>query len=765
MSAVSPALAETPTSPEVESIPAALEADLSASEERTLAATTSGEGVPLAAFVTTPEGPEIVTLDAGSPTDAAAAATLLEAQPSVEAADVSTVVHATGGAYAQYGNTMVRSAAARTGVDNPLSAVVVAVLDTGVSPHSELVSALVPGQNFTTSPGGALDASDRQGHGTHVAGTIAADAASGVEGIAYGARIMPVKVLDDGGSGYTSWIASGIIWAADHGADLINMSLGGPSGTSVEASAIAYARSKGVTVIAAAGNDNVSAPSYPAAHPGVIAVSAVDQAKAKASFSNYGSYIDVAAPGVAILSTYLRDGFGSMSGTSMASPHVAGVAALIEGAAPRLTPDQVEQALVASVTDLGAAGRDHLFGHGLVDALRAVQAANALENGTPPPAPVSVPGAPTIGTPVPGTGSVTVRWTAPADNGGAAISAYTVQAYRAGAPVKTASASAGATSLALTGLTTQPHTFTVTAVNAAGAGTPSAHSSAVTPASPTPPAAPVMGRPDLGSSAVRVKWVAPSRNGGSPVTGYTVRVYRGTTPVTTVTTTATETLVKGLTNGTAYSFTVAARNAVGTGTAVTVKATPRTVASAPRIGTPTAGAGAATVRWAAPTSNGGAPLTGYTIRAYRGSTLVKTVSAAAAATSATVTGLTNGSAHTFLVSANNAAGQVAASARSVAVVPSTVASPPKITAASAGTASVAVTWARPNNGGAAITAYVVRVYQGSTLAQKITVAASRTSLTVGSLTPGRGYTVRVGAVNAAGTGALSAASATLVPRR
>jgi hypothetical protein len=358
-----------------------------------------------------------------------------------------------------------------------------------------------------------------------------------------------------------------------------------------------------------------------------------------------------------------------------------------------------------------------------------------------------------------------VRWTAPADNGGAAISAYTVRAYRAGALVKTATASAGATSLTLTGLTTQPHTFTVTAVNTAGAGTPSAHSAAVTPASPTPPAAPVLGKPDLGSSAVRVKWVAPTRNGGSPVTGYTVRVYRGSSLLTTVTTTATELLVRNLTNGTAYKFTVAARNAVGTGTAVSLTATPRTVASAPRIGTPTAGAGAATVRWAAPTSNGGAPLTGYTVRAYRGSTLVKTVSAAATATSATVTGLTNGSAHTFLVSANNAAGPGAASARSVAVVPRTVASPPKITAASAGTSSVAVTWARPNNGGAAITAYVVRVYQGSTLAQKVTVAASRTSLTVGSLTPGRGYTVRVSAVNAAGTGALSAASATLVPRR
>ncbi len=769
MSAVSPALAETPTSPEVESIPAALGADLSAAEEQTLAAMTSGEGVPLAAFVTTPDGPEIVTLDAGSPTDAAAAAALLGAQPSVEAADVSTAVHAIGGAYAQYGNTMLRSAAARTGVDNPLSDVVVAVLDTGVSSHPELVSALVPGRNFTDSPGGALVTTDRHGHGTHVAGTIAADAGSGVEGIAYGARIMPVKVLDDGGSGWSSWVADGMVWAADHGADVINMSLGSPYGGPVEAAAVQYARSKGVTVIAAAGNDNVSTPFYPAAHPGVVAVSAVDQTTAKAWFSNYGSYIDVAAPGVSILSTYLSDGFGSMSGTSMASPHVAGVAALIEGAAPGLTPAQVEQALVASATDLGTPGRDDVFGHGLVDAPRAVQAANSLENGTLPPAedPVTVPGAPTIGTPVPGPGAVAVRWTAPVDNGGAAISGYTVRAYRDGGLVQTATASPHAVSLAVSGLTNgRPHTFTVTAVNAAGAGTPSAHSAAVTPTAPvTVPAAPVMGKPDLGNSAVRVRWVAPAWNGGSPVTGYTVRVYRGGTPVTAVNTTATELLVRNLTNGTAYSFTVAARNVVGTSPVANVTATPRTVASAPRIGTPTAGAGAATVRWAAPASNGGAPLTGYTVRAYRGSTLVKTVSAASTATSATVTGLTNGSAHTFLVSANNAAGAGAASARSVAVVPRTVPAAPKLTAANAGRSSVAVTWAQPANGGAAITAYVVRVYQGSSLARTITVAAPKTSLTVGNLTPGRGYTVRVSAVNAAGTGALSAASATLVPRR
>jgi subtilisin family serine protease len=663
VSSVGPALAEEPAAPLVEDIPAVLQADLSAAEERTLAAATSGDGVPLAAFVMTPDGPAIVSLEAGSRTDADAAVALLDAQPSVEAADVSVKVRPVGGTYAQYGNTMTRSEAAHADVDNPMSTAVVAVLDTGVSPHPELVSALVPGQNFTDSPGGALDTTDRHGHGTHVAGTVAADAGSAVEGVAYGATIMPVKVLADAGYGYSDWIANGIIWAADNGADIINMSLGSTYSSSVEASAIAYARSRGVTVIAAAGNDNASTPFYPAAHTGVVAVSAVGQNKAKASFSNYGSFVDVAAPGVSILSTLSTGGLGYMSGTSMASPHVAGVAALVEAAAPGLTPAQVEQAITASSTDLGAKGRDNVFGHGLVDAQRAVQAANSLE----------------------ATGTLT-------------------------------------------------------------------------------PGAPVMGTPDLGNAAVRVKWAAPTSQGASPVTSYTVRVYRGSALIWRTTVAPTNLLLTRLPNGTAHTFTVVANNRYGAGPAASGTATPRTRPSAPRIGTATPGAGRAVGGWPAP-ANGGTPLSGYTIRAYRGTSLVQTVQAASTATSTTVTGLANGSAHTFVVSATNAAGAGPSSARSAAVVPRTAASPPRITGVSAGKSSATVTWTRPHNGGAAISSYVVRVYQGTALAKKLTVPASSTRLTVSGLTSGGEYTVIVSAVNAAGAGPVSAPSATVVPVR
>jgi subtilisin family serine protease len=558
-----PALAETPPSPTALDVPAVLDADLSATETQALSDLTTGSGVVVEAFVVTPDGAEVIALDAGSRADAAAAARLLEGQPSVSAANLAVPIRAVGGTSAeQYGNAMVRSELARAEVDGPLADVVVAVLDTGVAAHPELAGALVAGQNFTDSPGGASDATDRHGHGTHVAGTVGADEASTVEGVAHGVRIMPVKVLSDTGGGTSTWANQGILWAADNGADVINMSLGGTGASGVYAEAVAYARSKGVTVVAAAGNDASSVPFWPAAETGVIAVSAVDETRAQAWFSNYGSYVDVAAPGVGILSTDVSGGHSWKNGTSMASPHVAGVLALIEAAAPGLTPDQAEQALIAGVTDLGTAGRDDVFGYGLVDAVRAVQAANSLED----------------------TGSL------PAD----------------------------------------------------------------------PPSTPGIGSPTPGNGAVRVRWSAPASDGGSPVTGYRVYTYRSGNLVgsTDVPAGATQTLVAGLTNGTAYRFGLRALNAMGLGdrSLLTSTVTPRTVAGAPKVGTPSAARSAAVVRWAAPVSTGGAAITGYVVRTYSGGKLVRSTSVSAAKRSFTVTKLTPGRAYTFRLQAKNVAG-------------------------------------------------------------------------------------------------------------
>ncbi|RBY78512.1 peptidase S8 [Blastococcus sp. TF02-09] len=556
-----PATAEEPVSPEVTGLPEVLVDDLARAEQHTLTDLTEGEGVRLEAFVVTPDGPEIVTLDADRRADADAAVRLLEQQASVEAADLTVVARATAGSYPQWGNTTVRSDAARAEVSpGALADVVVAVLDTGVSLHGELAGALLPGRDFTGSPGGVND--DRQGHGTHVAGTVAADAGSVVEGVAAGARVLPVKVLGDDGSGYSSWISGGIVWAADRGADVINMSLGGQYSSTVYDAAVAYARSKGTTVVAAAGNANTSAIFMPAATPGVIGVSATAQNGAKAVFSNYGSYVDVAAPGVDIISTYPGNRFGWMSGTSMASPHVAGVVALMEAAAPSLTPDQVERALTWSATDLGAAGRDDSFGHGQVDGVRAVRAAQVLAGGGTL---VRAPSAPRVGAPTALAGGLRLTWSAPADTGGAAVTAYRVSAYRGTALAKSVVVSGQTTSATVTGLTNgTAYRVGIEAANTAGYG---ARSAQVTATPRTTPGAPTISSVTAQRLAVAVRWTRPASDGGAPLTGYVVQAFSGRTLVKSVTAgaTASGVTVGGLKAGTAYTFRVLAKNEAGAG--------------------------------------------------------------------------------------------------------------------------------------------------------------------------------------------------------
>ena len=257
--------------------------------------------------------------------------------------------------------------------------VVVAVLDTGVDgKHPDLAGHVLTGYNAITDKVGGN--TDGNGHGTHVAGTVAALTGNGlgVSGFAPDARILPVKVFGADGAGYMSDVAQGIVWAADHGAGVINMSIGSPDKLSAVGNAIRYARSKGVTVVAAAGNERAegSPTSYPAADEGVIAVAATDSADRYASYSNTGRYVDVAAPGSNIINTYstsLHDGdYAMMSGTSMASPHVAAVAALLKAYQPAITPDQIEQALETSAVDLGTKGFDPDYGNGRIDAAAAL---------------------------------------------------------------------------------------------------------------------------------------------------------------------------------------------------------------------------------------------------------------------------------------------------------------------------------------------------------------------------------------------------------
>ena len=292
------------------------------------------------------------------------------------------------------------------------SGVTVAVLDTGMyAAHQDLAAVSV------TSPRNEIDGSsnvaDDNGHGTHVIGEIAAatDNGKGIAGIAPGVTIMPVKVLDQNGQGWFSWLLDGIDDARTHGATVINMSLSGTISSSSAAAlqpTIDAAHAVGITMVAAAGNTGDSTVGYPCAFNHVLCVAATDNSDAKASFSVHNQYVDIAAPGVSIVSTFNDGGYRSMSGTSMSTPHVAAVAALVRSAHANETVDQVDAALLTTAVDLGAAGRDDSFGWGRVDAAAAVATTLApaptptpTVAPTPTPTPAPTPTPTPMPTPVP----------------------------------------------------------------------------------------------------------------------------------------------------------------------------------------------------------------------------------------------------------------------------------------------------------------------------------------------------------------------------
>jgi thermitase len=295
------------------------------------------------------------------------------------------------------------------------SSVLVAVADTGIDyNHPDLAANYVPlGYDWVNND---PDPMDDFGHGTHVAGIIAAaiNNSVGIAGLAQ-VRIMAEKVMDVSGSGHLSDIARGIVHAVDKGARIINLSLGGPFNSNLLHEAVKYAYDHGVLVIAAAGNEATDVKSYPAAYNEVVAVSATDASDNPARFTNYGDWVDVAAPGVKILSTMptyhvsLNDqgyamNYDFLSGTSMASPHAAGVAALIWSRFPNMTRDQVRAQLQYSAEDLGQPSFDVYYGFGRVNARKAVERApsdhDALVLNMETPSNVSLGKAATINTTV-----------------------------------------------------------------------------------------------------------------------------------------------------------------------------------------------------------------------------------------------------------------------------------------------------------------------------------------------------------------------------
>ncbi len=255
----------------------------------------------------------------------------------------------------------------------------VAILDTGIDRnHEDLFTNVKGGYSVFTDDANKDPYNDGSGHGTHVAGTVAAiNNNLGVIGVAYNTNLYAVKVLSNSGSGSYAGIAEGIEWAVNNGMDIINMSLGGSQSSSILENMCNAANDAGVLLIAAAGNEGRrngtgDTVGYPAKYASVMAVAAVDQSNNRASFSSHGPAVEISAPGVSILSTTPGNTYGSKSGTSMASPHVAGVAALVKGANKNLTNHQVRQILNTSAKYLGTWNH---FGNGLVQAMDAINLA------------------------------------------------------------------------------------------------------------------------------------------------------------------------------------------------------------------------------------------------------------------------------------------------------------------------------------------------------------------------------------------------------
>lgn len=274
------------------------------------------------------------------------------------------------------------------------SSITIAIVDSGVDyGHVDLKRKLVPGYDFVNSDSVAQD---DYGHGTHVAGIAAASGnnGAGIAGVSWGARIMPVKVLNSSGGGFYSDVAAGIVWAVDNGAQVINLSLGGAFPSSVLQSAVTYAYNRNVLMAASSGNTGSASVLYPARYPEVMAVGASNMSNQPASFSNYGPEVDIAAPGEKIYSLWIGycpssstiDIYCIQSGTSMSAPHVSGLAAILFGYINSAA--SVRSIIESTALDIGPAGWDLYSGAGLIQ----MDAALALVvPATPTPTPTSPP--------------------------------------------------------------------------------------------------------------------------------------------------------------------------------------------------------------------------------------------------------------------------------------------------------------------------------------------------------------------------------------
>jgi serine protease len=703
------------------------------------------------------------------------------------------------------------------------SDVVVAVIDTGITNHVDLAGQTVPGYDFiadatTANDGNGRDAdpsdpgdwitsaenasgffancgvANSSWHGTHVSGTIAAvsNNSVGVAGIASGVKILPVRVLGKCG-GYTSDIVDGMRWAAGlavagvptnpNPASVLNFSLGGSGACPAEEqSAINDVVAVGASVVVAAGNSNVDASGFnPANCNGVITVAATGATGNRAFYSNFGTSVEITAPGGdsnvspgGILSTLnagttvpTTDTYASYQGTSMATPHVAGVAALVKSVDPSISPSAMTALLQSTVTPfpVGSTCTTLKCGAGELNAAGAVAAATVAYG-------PRVLGAFSKASPAPGAigqgRSGTLTWSA--SSGATSYSVCLVASLTAPC---TWTAVGNVTSMAFSGLAASTlYSWQVRATNGtntaeANVSLRSTFTTDAVASTPTPPTSVTGTR---GDSSAMLNWVAPSGNGGAAISDYVVEYGSSNSgPWTTFAHTAITTPglnVTGLTNGVTYYFHVAAKNSVGVGvfSAASSAVTPAGAPGAPTSVGGTPGNGAVGLSWTAPAANGSA-ITNYVVQ--YGLTAIGPWTtfphAASSATNATVTGLGNATAYYFQVAAINGVATGGFSAASAAVTTNAVL-PGAPTAVSGvrGNASVALTWTAPiDNGGSAISDYAIRYSStnGSSWSPFALLSSTSTNTTVTGLSNGVTYVFQVAAVNGVGQGASSATSA------
>jgi subtilisin family serine protease len=327
----------------------------------------------------------------------AAVANLLSRNPHIKFAEPDAVVEpvfAPSDPY--YGNEWhLFTIGASSAWDRSLgTGVTVAILDSGIdATHPDFQGQLVSGWNFYDNNSSTADV---YGHGTEVAGVIGAigNNGIGVAGVAWGAKLMPIRVTDTSGNGYISMLASGLTYAADHGARVANMSFAVQSYSTIQTAA-QYLRNKGGVACNSAGNYGTLDSTPPT--DSLVSVSATDSTDTLASWSSYGPYVDVSAPGVGIWTTTLGGGYAAPSGTSFSSPLTCGVIALMMAANPALAPSQIVGLLESTAVDLGTPGYDYYYGYGRINAAAAVLAAAQATGADTQPPVVSI-SSPTGGT-------------------------------------------------------------------------------------------------------------------------------------------------------------------------------------------------------------------------------------------------------------------------------------------------------------------------------------------------------------------------------